>query len=418
MHPMRTIHLIALIAFQLFCAVSASGQATKPGKPGELISYEPIGSFDAAQLQQALTGELEAFLYGSPMPYDPHFKGRYPAPKQGVKLYRVTYHSIIPEQQDRPTIATGLVAIPDQRKGVMPVVSYQHGTVFGKLECPSEIANSMETKLMLATYGAHGYVVIAADYFGLGATSKEPNSYFARQSTEQACMDMYTASMTVLERESIRPGNFFIKGWSQGAYNTMLFLRKLEQAGVAVTAAATACAPVDPLFFLVRGLNNPRPFDAVYQGAALCNMLFALEHYNNIKGLTQGAIHPQYYQAARDFYDFKIDWMEFRKRATDDIKQLFTPAFFTESRAASGPFWQALNNGEAYRWISPTPLRAYSGKLDEAVPDYVASLGVLYQSALGKSNGEAFSAGDKADHRAAYAYSLLEVKPWFDGFLK
>jgi pimeloyl-ACP methyl ester carboxylesterase len=377
-----------------------------------------MGSYDVEKLQQVLDKELEAFLHGSPLPFDPNFKGRFPAPEQGMKLYRVTYHSVIPELGNRPTIATGLVAIPEQRKSKMPVVSYQHGTVFGKMEVPSEIDRSMETKLMLAAYGAQGYVVIAADYFGLGGTSKEPNSYFARRSNEQACMDMYSAAMKVLNSEGVQPAGFFVKGWSQGAYNTMLYLRKLEEAGIEVTAAATASTPVDPLFFIVRGLNNPRPIDAVYEAACMTNMLFAQEYYNGIEGLAKNSINPKYYQTALDFYDFKIDWMQYRKGASDDLKEVFTSSFYSDSRAATAPFWQSLYYGEAYRWISVTPLRAYSGKMDEVVPDYAASLGVLYQAALGKTNGEAISAGDEADHRATYIFSLLDAKPWFDSFLK
>jgi hypothetical protein len=55
---------------------------------------------------------------------------------------------------------------------------------------------------------------------------------------------------------------------------------------------------------------------------------------------------------------------------------------------------------------------------DEAVPEYVAKLAVEYQSYLGKQNGETFNAGEKADHRDTYIHALIEVKPWFDTFLK
>ena len=75
-------------------------------------------------------------------------------------------------------------------------------------------------------------------------------------------------------------------------------------------------------------------------------------------------------------------------------------------------------DAEAYRFVSKTPLRAYYGMKDEAVPDYLARFAVDYQSLLGKKNGEAINAGDDADHRATYVYAVINVLPWFDGFLK
>ncbi|MEY5034381.1 MAG: hypothetical protein RL447_759, partial [Bacteroidota bacterium] len=69
-------------------------------------------------------------------------------------------------------------------------------------------------------------------------------------------------------------------------------------------------------------------------------------------------------------------------------------------------------------WLSTTPLRNYYGKSDEAIPEYLAKLSVEYQTQLGKKNGEVILAGEKADHRATYAFSVIDAKPWFDSFLK
>lgn len=211
---------------------------------------------------------------------------------------------------------------------------------------------------------------------------------------------------------------FFTLGWSQGGYNNMLFLRRLEQARIPVTAAATASAPVDLAFFILRGVSNPRPFDAVYTPAAFGNMLFGFEHYRDFPGLAREAIRPEYYQLAEDFYHFKLDFLEYLQKSTGSVREFLNPEFIRELALGNSRLTPLLEAAESYRWVSRTPLRAYSGGKDEVVPDYLARFGVDYQSLLGKQNGEALSAGENADHRATYVYAVIDLKSWFDSFRK
>jgi hypothetical protein len=248
--------------------------------------------------------------------------------------------------------------------------------------------------------------------------SKEPNAYFAMKSTEQACMDMYSATIQFLNKKQIVASQFFTVGWSQGAYNNMLFLRALERAGIKVTASATASAPVDLALSVTRGITNPSPMDAISSSASLSNLLMSFEYYYGISGLTEDIIRPEYLGMAKDFYNFKIDFMEYYKKSSGSAQDLVKPEFIERLKEGNSQFSKILNESEAYRWVSKTPLRAYSGMKDEAVPAYLARLAVDYQTLLGKKNGEAISAGENADHRATYVYTLIDLKAWFDGFVK
>ena len=156
------------------------------------------------------------------------FRDSLAKPQQGVKLYKVAYSSIIPEKNDSVVTAYGLIAIPQNVQPNAPIVSYQHGTIFDRSWTPSNPAGSMETQLMISQFASQGYIVIAADYFGTSKESTLPNSYFVAQSTAQACLDMYRASLQVLKKENINPGKLFINGWSQGGYSTLAFLRYLD----------------------------------------------------------------------------------------------------------------------------------------------------------------------------------------------
>jgi pimeloyl-ACP methyl ester carboxylesterase len=407
----------AQVQVQTQAQVSAVSTLAPTVAPGDrplprMFSAELIGTYSQERLAQIAERELQAFLTGSPMGYE-NFKGKFAAPMNAIKLYRLRYLSVVPEMGNRSVMATGLVAIPDTSATTLPVISYQHGTVFEKDSVPSRPDQSIETRLILSQFGGQGYVVIAADYFGLG-DSDLPNSYFARDSTEQATFDLYVAAMRFLEQQGKRPRALATMGWSQGGYSNMILLRKLEREGIPVAASVTAAGAVDIGLFVVRGLTNPRPNEASFRSAALSNMLFALESYRGVAGMTRDALRPEFFPTAKAFFDFKIDFEEFMKRVPIDPRYMMRPDFIEQMTLGRGAFVQMLDESASYRWLSRTPLRAYSGEVDEAVPDFIARLAVDYQSVLGKRNGEAFSAGAQADHRATYVYALIHAKPWVD----
>jgi pimeloyl-ACP methyl ester carboxylesterase len=398
------------------CKPPAKPEAASSMAKGKLIQAERIGTYDTAKLSRVLEEELESFLDGSTMPFSA-FKGRYGKPSTGLTLYKLTYQTFVPDQGNAPSVQTGLVAIPDAIAAGHPMVSYQHGTIFEKDQVPSNPDRSMETRLMLAQFGGQGYVVIAADYHGLG-DSREKMSYYLRKSTEQSCIDMYAAAREFLARQKVPVGHFFTMGWSQGAYSTLVFLRRLEQERIPVVATATAATPADLFYVITHAVLNPRPLDAPSSIGSMAYLLFAYEHFAGLNGLTSKAIRPSYHRAAKDFYEFKIGFSELLRKTTTDLSQFLTPEFIEELRLGSSPLCQAMNAAESYRWRSSTPLRSYYGEKDEAIPVELARLAVEYQQAMGKKDAAAILADPNADHRATFATALYQVKPWFDGLIR
>jgi hypothetical protein len=144
------------------------------------VTYQFLARWDVDRLNKILSVDTPAFADA---------KVAYTPARNAVKLYRVIYRSVIPEHGNRPTITSGLVAIPDTPEKTLPLVSYQHGTVYGKHEVPSFPEESPETQLMIAQFAGQGYALIGADYFGLGV-STEPESYMVKASHQQATADM------------------------------------------------------------------------------------------------------------------------------------------------------------------------------------------------------------------------------------
>ncbi|MEI6394172.1 MAG: prolyl oligopeptidase family serine peptidase [Verrucomicrobiota bacterium] len=377
--------------------------------------YQLIKTYDLNKLNSILSQGLEEFLTSSTMKYA-DFKGSFPPAKYPVSLYRVKYRSVVPEFDNQPTIASGLVAVPETGLNSMPIVSYQHGTVFTKTGVPSFPDESSETQLMVARFASQGYIVIGADYFGKGL-SDLPDSYLVKESTEQACVDMWFAATNVLADKMIKPGKLFIHGWSQGGWATLTLLRKLESLGITVTAATTASAPCDGYLLYDKWMNNYQSGDAVYIPACVVLQILAQEYYLRQDGLAALAIRPAYIEAVRSFYNNTIDYTTFSKLTKTTLPEILNTNFMSGGNLGNNLYWRTLETLQAYKWRSHTPMKNYYGESDEVVPVFIAKLPQDIHKLLGCGPTTAISAGQNADHRATYIYSVINAKTWFDDLL-
>ena len=107
--------LLFVMAFMLV-ACSAAAADYKAVSTG--VRYTHLGDYSVERLNRILTTEVAAFS---------SFKVQYPQAANAVSLYKVQYTTVIPELGNKPTLASGLVAVPQTAQKKLPVVSYQHG---------------------------------------------------------------------------------------------------------------------------------------------------------------------------------------------------------------------------------------------------------------------------------------------------
>lgn len=401
MKLVRCFSLLLLV--QLFPGFSARAQDSQVVKLSANIEYQRIGRWDSAQLNKILQVDTPAFA-GITVTYSPA--------RNAVSLYRVTYASVVPERGNKPTVTSGLLAVPDVEGTSFPMVTYQHGTVYGKQEVPSFPEQSPETQLMIAQFAGQGYVVIGADYFGLG-TSTEPEGYMVKASHQQATYDMLIASRAVLDHLKLTTTKLFLAGWSQGGFVTMAMLEKLEQSGIKVEAAATASAPVDAFVALNGFLSFPRKNDASWVNSLLILTAFSFENYYGVPGLARSLIADAYYDVSRKAY------MREPFNAADvptDLHKLIRADYFDPQFFATSAYGRLVSQTQAYRWIVKSPVRNYYGESDEAISVGLGQLAMTYQRAIGSGNPavEAVSTGSTS-HRGTFATAVPKWKSWFDG---
>ena len=365
------------------------------------VTYRHIGRWEASRLNRILTVDAPAFL---------GFKVDYKPARNAVDLYRVVYPSVIPEKNNKPTMASGLIAVPADIGPSARLVSYQHGTVYGKREVPSFPEQSPETQLMISAFAGQGDILVGADYFGMGI-SDEPESYLVLGSQQQATADMIGAARAVLSARGIEAKGLYLAGWSEGGFVTMGLLERLESEGVAVTAAATASAPVDLFLALSGFLYFPRPNDAVWLNSIFVLSAFAYENYYDAPGLAGSLLNPAYLDDCRDFYLRKP--MDIQRVPTD-LRRLIRPEYFHKEYFMRSEYGRLAYRNQVFRWNIQTPTRNYYGEADEAITVGLGRLTMDYQKAMGNGKVDAVSAGSDATHRGTFARAVLGWSEWFE----
>lgn len=368
------------------------------------VKYKYIGRYDTTRLDKILSTELKDFS---------DYKISYAPAHNSVKLYRVIYMTVVPEKRNKPVIASGLIALPETNNKLLPVVSYQHGTVFSRTEVPSNPEESNETRLMVAAFAGNGYAVIAPDYIGKGV-SDEPDSFLAKESSAQACFDMYAASKAVVENLGIKFGDFFISGWSQGSWVTLTFLNRLEFDGIPVTGCATAATPCDPYTLFSAWIFSPKDITPQWMLGVPILILNCYENYYGMSGLVDVSIKPAYRQTVKDLYANKITWDEACKNLPMKLKDLLNDDFVQNWSLLNNRFYEQLNNNTVYRWRFKTKTRFYYGDADEVIYTFIATLSADFQNFSGAAKAENIFAGKDADHRKTFLFGIRDQKVWFD----
>ncbi|WP_207778775.1 alpha/beta hydrolase family protein [Kaistia algarum] len=392
---------VALVAISASPGAACAADVAPIAVPSG-VSYELIGRWDVDKLNQILTVDAPK-LFNIAVPYT--------TARNAVRLYRVTYSSVVPEQKNRPIVATGLLAVPDTGATNLPILSYQHGSAFLKTQVPSFPDQSGETQLVVAQFAGQGYVVIGADYFGMGA-STEPEGFGVMASQQQASLDMLRASKAVLGQMQISTGKLFLAGWSLGGFATMAFLERLEKDGVKVDCAAMASGPADVYSLLSGFLDFPRQNDAASTNLLYILSAFSFETYYGLPGLARSFFTDEYYDIARRAYERRP--YEFNDIPTD-LTKLIRPEYFDPDFFGNSAYGKIALATQAYRWIIKTPVRNYYGEADEVVSVGLARLAMNYQQGIGGGNDrvKAISTG-QTDHRGTFATAVSLWKTWFD----
>ena len=182
-----------------------------PSGRGEFLQSTPLATIASTSIAAALASD------GS--------RVQSAVPRYDVATWRVEYRTL--DANGNLVRASGLVAVPQKPAGMTsPVLSYQHGTIFRDAEAPSNNAVPSEASVAFASLG---YIVLAPDYVGFGASRGTPHPYLLATPMAAAVNDFIAATQYWRATHKIPDnGELFLTGYSEGAYATLAAHRALQ----------------------------------------------------------------------------------------------------------------------------------------------------------------------------------------------
>ena len=155
-----------------------------------------------------------------------------------IRHTRLTYHTKNVDGND--IIASGALFIP-AATGSLPLLSYNHGTLFPSKEryAPSYLQSGSELNIGKLFAGT-GYIVAMADYIGYGSTKDEKHPYGVYSMIAGSSIDMLYAVQEFCKQKQITlSGKNFFSGWSEGAAVALAMVKKLEEDKSSIVPAVT-----------------------------------------------------------------------------------------------------------------------------------------------------------------------------------
>ena len=145
-------------------------------------------------------------------------------PNKKVKIVSIVYNTVDPKGQ--PILASGAIFFPSadvdyERLGTILALHYTYGADY---EVPSQKMGVTE-----GLFSLFGYIVVAPDYIGYGASKDKVHPYYDVGSTGQVAADMLLAAKEYFASISRKVDHkVTVMGYSQGGQASLAFLKFVE----------------------------------------------------------------------------------------------------------------------------------------------------------------------------------------------
>lgn len=296
--------------------------------------------------------------------------------QNGVALYKVTYTT--PDVFGQLDTASGLLVLPVRDQPARyPLLVYQHGTVSGPNDVPSELRADWD---LAAVFGGLGYVSIAPDYLGLGE-ARGFHPYVHAESEASAALDMiravkaYAAGANILLNDQL-----FITGYSQGGHAAAALHRDIEanhSSELTVTAAAHLSGPYSISGAMTQRILDTNPyFTPAYVPNTFLSYNYVYGLYDNIESVFK----PEFVPMISSYFtrQISLNTLNFQLilKLTSDYGASVARNMLQDSiiqiletqQPANHPLLQALRDNDVYDWGPVAPTRLFYCLGDDQVP--------------------------------------------------
>lgn len=318
--------------------------------------------------------------------------------ENGVKYYKITYTT--PDVQGNPSVASGLLAVPDVKDKTFPLLCYQHGTSSSRTDVPSNQNGESALPILFASLG---YMVVTPDYLGLG-DSPGFHPYVHADTEASAGADGLRALQEFADNEDFCYENrVFLTGYSQGGHASAALHRLLDLTDeFNVVAGAHLSGPYNVSGVMRDLLFADEPYS---RPAYLINTMFSYQYvYGDLYGDITDAVKPEYVDKCNQYYNGDISLSQLNDYlisalTTNEGGAIPGRVFRDDFRAAidadpNHPVNLALARNDVMDWAPAAPTRLYYCQADDQVPFENSVVAEAAISALNPPNFDAIDLGN------------------------
>jgi hypothetical protein len=372
---------------------------TQGGSAQNLLGFEFRDAFSREELVEK---------YGGVMQY-------------GVELYKINYTTR--DVRGRPDTASGLICVPDIRSAIMPVLCYQHGTVDGKDDVPSNLRGGYQ---IAEVFAGLGYFSVAPDYIGLG-DSRGFHPYVHADSEAWAAVDMlFAARQFAWARGFTLNDQLFITGYSQGGHAAAALQREIEanfRGDFSITASAPLSGPYS-ISGVMRDLilSDEEYFFPGYVPNTILSYQTVYELYDDLAVV----FNEPYYSLIDQYYRGELGLFTLndtlRTLLIDEFGACIPKRMVRDSVVENisldpeHPFNLALADNDVYEWAPAAPTRLLYCRGDDQVPFLNSVVAETAMRALGANDLAAFNLNDNFDHGQCVEPAVLTTALFFAQF--
>jgi len=343
--------------------------------------------------------------------------------QNGVQLWKITYTT--PDVFNQLDTASGLLILPVREETtVYPTLIYQHGTVDGPQDVPSNLQGGYELGLV---FGGLGYVTLAPDYLGAG-TSRGFHPYVHAASEASAAVDMlravrgYASQIDLLLNDQL-----FVTGYSQGGHASMALHRALELEladEISLTAASHLSGPYDISGVMRELMVSEDPYNFL---AYLPNTYLSFNYVYGFYDDLEQFFKPAYTTAIRNFYEGNIGLGALNNFLISNLTSEYGAPIarymlqdsivdILETADPNHPVIQALADNDTYEWAPQQPTRIFYCTADDQVKYRNSIVADSVMQALGAVDLITFDVSPESDHGGCVEPAVIQTALFFNSF--
>ncbi|MCI5082798.1 MAG: T9SS type A sorting domain-containing protein [Saprospiraceae bacterium] len=291
----------------------------------------------------------------------------------GVDMYKITYET--PDVFGQIDTASGLIVIPIHDEPLaFPLLSYQHGTVNGPFDVPSNLQGGYE---LATVFAGVGYVTTAADFLGLGE-SRGFHPYVHADSEASAAIDMLFAARQYAEQNDLLLNDqLFISGYSQGGHAAAAVHREIE-ANYTEEFTVTASSPMSGPYSIsgeMRDviLSETPYFFPAYAPYTVLSYDYVYDLFDDVDEVFKqpyATVIEQFYEGSTGLFSLNSLLITQLENLTGEsiTRRLFQDSIISEvENNLEHPINIALRANDVYDWTPQAPTRLMYCQADDQV---------------------------------------------------